>query len=279
MQIAARAFDQLEPSVRTKVGLLLKLNPDYAAWTQGVVRADKYRYAFIRAATWADDIKERPDYIKVGDLPSAPDAARNIGYADRLVHGYWHFVDFPFSSDGTPLRQPEPPNALSQIRLLSSALRSSSSDGIRSYDLVWLIHLVGDAHQPLHATSRFTRQFPTGDSGGNAEKVCMSLNCSLKLHAFWDGLLGDRGTPADAIAAANQLPVPDCGLAAVADPQAWVEESFAIAQQSVYTSAVADGRGPFMLDQSYQAAAIQIAKARAALAAARLANLLNSALR
>jgi hypothetical protein len=27
----------------------------------------------------------------------------------------------------------------------------SASDDVKSYDLLWLIHLVGDTHQPLHA--------------------------------------------------------------------------------------------------------------------------------
>src|SRR5690349_9074172 len=77
MQIAAVAFDKLEPSVRGKVATLLELNPDYQAWTAGVPDADRDRTAFVRAATWADDIKRRPDYIKDGNHPSGPHAADN----------------------------------------------------------------------------------------------------------------------------------------------------------------------------------------------------------
>ena len=279
MQIASLAFDRLEPSVRTKVGALLELNPDYAAWTQGVPSAEKTRHAFIRAATWADDIKRRTDYIgeRDGDLSSKPEASRNIGYIDKLVHGYWHYIDFPFSPDETPLTQPVPPNGLTQIELFSATLRGSASNDVRSYDLVWLIHLVGDAHQPLHATSRFTRLLPQGDDGGNKQRLC-SLPCTLKLHGFWDGLLGDKGTVVEVIAAAAQLPAADPNLVGIADPKAWFDESFLLAKQSVYTPAIGDGEGPFTLDETYKAQALEIARKRAALAGARLGNLINAAL-
>jgi hypothetical protein len=279
MQIAAVAFDKLEPSVRGKVATLLELNPDYQAWTAGVPDADRDRTAFVRAATWADDIKRRPDYIKDGNHPSGPHAADNIGYVDKHVHGYWHFIDFPFSPDHTPLQVPAEPNALTQIAAFRDTLAGPASQETKSYDLVWLIHIVGDAHQPLHATSRFTSGLRNGDSGGNEEKVCVSLDCGLKLHAFWDGVLGDRGSVADATAAAALLPVPDPAAAAIADPRAWFKESFGLAQEAVYTPAIGDGHGPFTLDAEYQGRALAIAKNRAALAAARLANLLNAALR
>jgi S1/P1 Nuclease len=79
---------------------------------------------------------------------------------------------------------------------------------VKSYDLVWLIHLVGDAHHPLHATSRFTAADP-GDNGGNAETVTPANAANESLHAFWDGLLGDRLTPDQAISMAAALPQAD----------------------------------------------------------------------
>jgi hypothetical protein len=87
-------------------------------------------------------------------------AARNIGYADKLRHQYWHYLDPPFSPDGTAVRPPDLVNALTQITVLKAVLASNARDNVKSYDLVWLIHLVGDAHQPLHPTSRFTAADP-----------------------------------------------------------------------------------------------------------------------
>jgi hypothetical protein len=37
-----------------------------------------------------------------------------------------------------------------------------------SFHLRLLIHYVGDIHQPLHTSSRFTSDFPDGDMGGNS---------------------------------------------------------------------------------------------------------------
>lgn len=41
----------------------------------------------------------------------------------------------------------------------------------KSFMLVFLIHLVGDIHQPLHNTSRVSKEHPKGDKGGNEFKI------------------------------------------------------------------------------------------------------------
>src|SRR5262249_12960776 len=83
------------------------------------------------------------------------------------------FIDLPFSPDNTPLVQPEAPNAETQIIMLRVAISSHrTSDDVKSYDVACLIHSVGDVHQPLHATSRFTQGQPKGDRGGNDVKIC-----------------------------------------------------------------------------------------------------------
>jgi hypothetical protein len=60
-----------------------------------------------------------------------------------------------------------------------------------------LLHLVGDIHQPLHCAAVFSEQFPNGDKGGN-DAFIRIRSSPVKLHAFWDGLLGN-GTTAGAI--------------------------------------------------------------------------------
>jgi S1/P1 nuclease len=59
---------------------------------------------------------------------------------------------------------------------------SGASDDVRSYDLTWILHLVGDAHQPLHASGRYTRQIPNGDGGGNAQQVIPAPGEAMALH-------------------------------------------------------------------------------------------------
>jgi hypothetical protein len=153
MIVAAEAWEHLTPETKRAVTMLLRLNPQYAAWRKGVPSASRARAAFIRAATWPDYIKKAKGYYQ-DRLPNAK-SSRNIGYVDCYQHRYWHYKDLAFSPDGTTVLPPLEPNAETQIRLLSQALADPSlNNDIRSYDLVWPIHIVGDVHQPLHATTR-----------------------------------------------------------------------------------------------------------------------------
>ncbi|TDX61903.1 S1/P1 nuclease [Methylosinus sp. sav-2] len=280
MAVAAVAYERLTPAARARAAALLRLNPNFDKWVRGVPAAEQDRAAFVHAATWADDIKRSNNYQRGSIAQDGADATANAGYSDHLVHDYWHYVDLPFSSDGTPGESPRAPNALTQIEAFRRALASNSaSDDVKSYDLVWLLHLVGDVHQPLHATSRFSRGMPKGDQGGNKETVCLAFTCGAKLHAYWDGLLGDRGGPSDAEALAATLPSPDATAAAVEDPATWVKESEQLAEQAVYIGPIGDGAGPFALTDAYQADAKRIAQQQVALAGARLARLIDAALR
>lgn len=276
MQIAALAYDQLDPAVRDKVDNLIELNSSYPAWTAGVAEADKAKAAFVHAATWADEIKRDPAYTR--DTADASTASQNLGYADRLVHDYWHYIDLPFSTDETQVAPPVSPNALTQVQLFMATLGSDASGDLKSYDLVWLLHLVGDLHQPLHATARFSQ--PLGDDrGGNDETVQPTQGQPVRLHLYWDSLLGDAATPSASIAAAQGLPAADTDAAAVSDPAQWIIESFAMAQNDVYTDLIGLGAGPFPLTQAYEDRALVVARERAALAGGRLASLINVALK
>ncbi|HSF69632.1 MAG TPA: S1/P1 nuclease [Nitrospira sp.] len=285
MMAAAIAYERLTPEVRQNVTALLKLNPRYAAWVADVPEDEKPRVAFLRAARWADDIKADPAYqadgMQNGNRPSGRKAARNVGYADKLMHKYWHFVDLPFSPDHTALAAPETPNARTQIALFRSTLKSAnSSNALKSYDLVWLIHLVADVHQPLHAISRFDAAHPDGDAGGNGVLVCRPpCQTQERLHAFWDHILGVNTDHVTAIDNANQLSPADPELASIADEDVWIRESFEAAQTHVYVSPIEVGDGPYEVTDSYVSAARELAGQRIALAGARLANLLNDALR
>ena len=67
--------------------------------------------------------------------------------------------------------------------------------------------------------------------------------------------------------------------AKIADPLKWVEESAEVAKEYVYAAPVSLGKNPVLLTREYETNARNIALSRAALAAARLANLINNALR
>lgn len=286
MQIAYVAYKKLDAPVKDKVDALLRLNPDYGKWTTGIADAKTAKlYAFIHAATWADDIKTK-EYNYTRDKVDSPTAGQNIGYADKNQHAYWHFKDVNWSPDGTALPPDDPVDLVTQLNLMIAALPGSSgaSDDVRSYDLVWILHLVGDAHQPLHGSGRYTRQIPNGDAGGNTEQVIPATGETVALHAYWDSLFGGYVSPYGAVFDADDkeglasLAVNDVA-AKIADPQKWIDESADLAKQYAYAAPVSPGKNPVFLTREYETGARNIARSQAALAAARLANLINSALR
>lgn len=288
MTVAYIAYKQLTPTARDRVNALLQLNPKYKDWSDTVDKQvpgagadDKNTMIFMIAATWADGIKHDSTYTQDGNdrgnrPDGSPDPGKNSGYDDLLMHKYWHFIDMPFSTDGTALPPSPTPNAQERIALFRSVLSSTSPDPLKSYDLTWLLHLVGDVHQPLHAATRVSSADPTGDAGGNLVK----LDCSkCELHAFWDDLLGTQSALKTVTKAARKLPKADAGPAGKSDEKDWIAESFQAAQQTVYTAPVGPGDGPFTLSAAYKKAAGKLAKQRVALAGARLANLLNTELK
>ena len=86
----------------------------------------------------------------------------------------------------------------------------------------------------------------------------------------------------------SPMPTPEGGIASiqvndiaakVLDPQQWIDESFAFATQYAYASPISHGATPVMLTREYETNARTVARTQAALAAMRLANILNEALR
>jgi S1/P1 Nuclease len=299
MAVAYLAYQRLRPATRDRANALLKLNPYYPRWVAaipaGTPPADADRMIFMIAATWPDQIRGDPTYKddgpNLGNTPAGPDTARNIGYADHLRHKYWHFIDIPYSQDGTPLPRVPAPNAETQIATFRAALGADKSDDVKSYDLAWLEHLVGDVHQPLHAINRISAAMPEGDFGGGLALLC-AAPCGSTLHLFWDRLVGSQSSIAlptaqadlatelrSAMNVAKKLPEADARLAGSASEAAWVRESFADAKRYVYVGPIGPGPGPYTITPAYFEAAKRVAEQRATLAGARLANLLNDNLK
>jgi len=288
MSVAYLAYKKLHPATRDRVNALLKLNPQYGDWAASAAKQMPGRSAdennmmiFMLAATWADAIKRDPAYKQDGSQagnrpPASPASRQNTGYADQLMHKYWHFIDTPFASGGTPLPAIPSPNLEERIALFRKVLASASPDELKSYDLSWLLHLVGDAHQPLHAATRVSSARPEGDAGGNLVK----LDCTkCELHFFWDDLLGSASDLESVIKGAGKLARAKAALAAKTDEREWIAESFREAQRIVYAPPVGPGDGPFTLTEGYKKKALKLARQRVALAGERLANLLNAELK
>ena len=52
----------------------------------------------------------------------------------------------------------------------------------------FLIHYVGDMHQPLHDETRIDKQYPDGDRGGNDFPLPYHYGAK-ELHAVWDKVM------------------------------------------------------------------------------------------
>jgi hypothetical protein len=286
--VAWRDLKANAPQLLDRIDALLRLNPSYAQWIKGVPASARQEVAFVQAAHWADDIKGPTsgyvaDGSNGGDTGVEPVASYNLGYApaDTAMHKYWHFVDTGFSPDGTPVAATPSPNAQERIVLFAQVLASATaSDALKSYDLSWLIHLVGDIHQPLHATTRFTADATAGDEGGNLVNVSCSKSsaCPGELHAVWDDILGTSTSPTTAIATAATLSVPTGAVVQQPD-DLWASESLQMAEADAYAGIGDATTGTHKLSGAYLAKAKSDAQARVALAGARLSYVIQQNLR
>jgi len=289
MLVAYLAYQQLHPQQQAKADALVRLNPLIARWRQQVAAlpaSQRSAAIFALASTWPDIIKtdatHHDDGLDGGDRPPlGPGATRNTGYSDLARHKYWHFVDTPFTADGSALPALPVPNVVDRISAFRATLASTGAaaaqDSVKSYDLVWLLHLVGDLHQPLHAATRVSTSQPNGDHGGNSVMLCSG--CKDRLHGFWDGVLGNDDTPVGIVSVAKSMHVATGAQAADLNPRRWADESLGLAKSDIYHSPIGAGGGPFTVDNVYRQNAQKIAIARVTLAAARLAAVLNADLK
>lgn len=63
-----------------------------------------------------------------------------------------------------------------------------SEDEAKSLALRLIIHYMGDIHQPLHCSDRYTEELPKGDKGGNSFPLKYHYS-SNELHAVWDNVI------------------------------------------------------------------------------------------
>ena len=288
MTVAYIAYQQLPQPLRDRIDVLLQRNPQYKSWVAGVPASDRKLTAFVKAATWPDCIKARcPGYIEDGSrggdvAPSEPEASRNIGYADKDMHKYWHFIDEPFSTVGMPTSPPQNANVLREITLMTAAIETAESEDIKSYDLVWLEHLVGDAHQPLHATSRFTKFHPKGDGGGNLVRFCASP-CTDSLHGYWDGIFGSETKMSSIKTLGNALLKRSKPQGSnITSIQTWIMESFELGETVAYASPISSDSSSKPSPRptaQYEVKAKETAERQVLLAGYRLAALLTAHLK
>ena len=87
--------------------------------------------------------------------------------------------------------------AIYEMRKTLNNKRQPSFDSSLALSFAWryLIHLVGDIHQPLHASTLYSKEFPKSDRGGNSFKISYPEDKQVKnLHALWDACVGQYGS-------------------------------------------------------------------------------------
>jgi hypothetical protein len=169
-------------------------------------------------------------------------------------------------------------------RLPSSLADRSRPAAERAIDLAWLLHLVGDIHQPLHSSARVTELEPEGDRGGN-DFLLDDLEAP-NLHAYWDFIFR-RARPQwpgeSYVAWVSRVAREVQGLhppedfrdaIAVDDVETWSKESLEIAMHGAYPDYLARGGVP---PHRYQKDVLEMASRQTALAGYRLARLLDRA--
>lgn len=274
--VALIAWDNLSPGPRGElVAMMRQAEPAtrlpslFPQDQRGMeVRAREF---FRRAATWPDLVRDVPE----------------------LHHSTWHHRDFYWRQDkgqaiGLPDLQVHPENLLERLHHFKKLLASPTLPAReRAIGIAWVLHLVGDIHQPLHCSARVTAIERKGDHGG--QDFALSplspphpTGERYSLHAYWDDML-DRAVPRRSgerlgvyLQRAAALVVshhPRAQLAAELEPgqfDAWARESV-VAAQSGYPASLRRGQEP---SADYRDMGILVALRRLALAGYRLALML-----
>ena len=180
----------------------------------------------------------------------------------------WHYVNFPVDQcDYVPPRDcPGDACIVEATKRQLAVLASQADDQQKLVALKYVVHLVADAHQPLHAGY-------AADKGGNTYQV-QAFGKGTNLHALWDTILVKR-IEADADALAHRVldlrnPIP--GRSVDVSVTAAVQESCRIVRDAAFYPS-------HTLDETYLSRWSPVISSRMNLAAMRLAALLNAALK
>jgi hypothetical protein len=256
--VAAIARGYLTPATKAKVDALLAADSDTLEphdFLSAATWADSYRNAHRETSQWhfVDIELGKPDLDAAcfGHPPSAVPAS--AGPAQACLVDRLNAFEAELANPGTPQAE-------------------------RIVALKFVLHFVGDLHQPLHASDN-------QDHGGNCVRLALGGSRTTNLHSYWDtGLIAPMGTDPMAVASvlAAQITPQDRAAWAKGDSKAWALESFGVAKRVVYTFGSPPGcdanAAPMTLPAGYEASATAAVKVQLEKAGVRLAAVLNKAL-
>jgi hypothetical protein len=170
-------------------------------------------------------------------------------------------------------RPPDPKNCRSHFCVVDGIIHyeavlsdRSASVAQREIALKYVVHLVGDVHQPLHCVISSYSRTPVVFDG------------KLQgLHGVWDrGIIKDHGGSADQIA--RELLNSKLAVSVSGTPLDWAVESRDVAHYEIFKDVSAGSATPVVLPADYSARTWPIVSRRLLQAGDRLAILLNKAL-
>lgn len=227
--------------------------------------AERQRALFEFLARWPDDIRKGPE-----DHP-------DWHYELRVVSGrtwLWPFRNGK-ASQGF---------ALNYARLANPCAPAAD----RARGLAWLIHIVGDVQQPLHAGHQMTAAFPATDRAGSISFVRRQPGgAPTDLHEYWDQILDPQrggGLPGALIREWPRARLPELGHATSPSVAfaGFLDDSAALAGMVAYrgtflAASVDPARAPTATTQENRTAAA-LARRRVAVGGYRIADVLSAAL-
>ena len=277
MLIAAIAYNGLNSDQKEQITELLKFHPDYAKrWAKDYKKVknkmDLGQFLLMRASIWPDEIR----------------SSKNPNF--KFHRPEWHYVtykiDFVNGHKNQEIDGEEEPNIVWAITYTKKMIENKKLDhSARAMYLAWLIHLIGDIHQPLHCGSLFNSTYPKGDRGGNKFFV-KPKKAAVKLHKIWDYALGSKGkrnedkikNQATRIKSEYKSIMKDFDLLKF-DPFNWSLESFDHAVINVYLNGKLNGslseENAQILPNDYTKNMKILSEKRALLAGVRLENTIN----
>lgn len=281
--IAEISWQLLEPDKRHQLTQLLLHHPYYEedllrympVHFEGTEKQEKW--AFSSAAVW-------PDLI----------ANKTTSRRKHFHHPTWHYINLPIFIDNQelsidvnlstyPHKLAKPNfNIVQALQYNADQLQDrNSTPAQKAIALSWILHLVGDIHQPLHAVSLFSsRQFLDGDRGGNFISVQRVIGAS-NLHSVWDSLLGRAKSTRSIEQKAQQLMQKKVYAELAFQPHNWSKESHKLAARHVYTDELltavqtSSSRIKVHLGSVYMRQAKKTARQQSLLAGHRIAAMLN----
>ncbi len=269
--VASIAWEHLDSAARAESSRLLREHPDYERWRRKAGVDDPERIVFIEASTWPDEIRKDKRFYSAGKEDPTPTLP---GFPDMERRGNWHYVNRPL--DDSQSNHPVTGQIDTQLVAQAKILGTRGASGVeRHYALPWLIHLVGDAHQPLHASIRLNAA-GLWDKLGNGQTIINPFNrrkTSSTLHAFWDDLPGPpglRGERLDTATRALLAIYPRPPRSGSSDT--WINESWRIARESAYPE---NKDATPTISEAFFEKSREIANRRVTEAGYRLAELLN----